>query len=487
MSIDGCIDVAIVGAGASGLMAACAASGGGGSAASGAGASAASGAGGTVAPGGVGVSGGGRLSVVVFERNERPGRKLSITGKGRCNITNNAEKEQFMRNIPGNGKFLFSAFSKMSNMDIVSFFERNGVGVALERGDRFFTRSGSAREVTDALVRVAERQGARIVCGARVASVGAAGRDGAVRGRDGAAVRNGAPLCDEAAGRDGAAGLNGASDDSVFTIKMSNGRAFQARCVILATGGVSYPATGSTGDGYKLAEGLGHSVVNPRPSLVPLETAETWPYDLTGLTLKNVSLKLFSPDGKKLFSKLGEMLFTHFGVSGPLVLSGSRALLDYGFSGCTARIDLKPGLSDEKLRARISRDMELFSRKGLKNAMTELLPSRMIPVVIDCAGLSPEQRADSIGKAGVAKLSEALKGLPLTIKSPRPMSEAIVTAGGVRINEINPATMESKIVPGLFFCGELIDVDAYTGGFNLSIAFATGHVAGTNAHAKSRS
>jgi len=322
--------------------------------------------------------------------------------------------------------------------------------------------------VTDTLIGVAERRGARIECGARVLSVAPFGPP-----NGGAAPQPQQPQPPQA--------QQAQPQQAAFEVRLKNGRVICARIVILATGGVSYPATGSTGDGYRFAEGFGHTIVNPRPSLVPLETIETWPCELTGLSLKNVNLKFFSPDGKKLFSKLGEMLFTHFGVSGPLVLSGSRALLDYGFSGCTARIDLKPGLSDEKLRARISRDMELFSKKSLKNAMTELLPARLIPVVINNAGLLPEQRADTIGKTGIAKLSETLKGLPLTIKSPRPMSEAIVTAGGVRIDEINPATMESKLAPGLYFCGEMIDVDAYTGGFNLSIAFATGHVAGASA------
>ena len=420
---DSYADVAVIGAGASGLMAANAAA--------------------AQKPAGV----------VIFERNGRAGRKLSITGKGRCNITNNAEKEQFMRNIPGNGNFLFSAFSKMSNRDIVSFFERNGVGVTLERGDRFFTKSGSAREVTDMLVGMAEDRGVNIVFNARVASVKPA------ISADADVLRR-------------------------FEIKLADGRIFFARSVILATGGITYPSTGSTGDGYRFAEGFGHSISQPRPSLVPLETVETWPYGLTGLSLKNVTLKLYSPDGGKVFSKLGEMLFTHFGVSGPLVLSGSRALLDYGFKGCTAKIDLKPGLSDEKLRARIARDFQLYSKKSLRNAMADLLPARLIPVVIAEAGLVPETRADTVGKAGAAKLSEVLKGLKLTIKAPRPASEAIVTAGGVRTAEINPSTMESKLTPGLYFCGELIDVDAYTGGFNLSIAFATGHVAGTSARSR---
>ena len=466
-------DVAIVGAGAAGLMAAYAAS---------------------AAPGAR------RLRVTVFERNDRPGRKLSITGKGRCNITNSAEKEQFMRNIPGNGKFLFSAFSKMSNNDIVSFFNRVGVETTLERGGRYFTKSGSAREVTDKLVCAAESNGANILCGARVMSIrltapAAAATTApatAATSPAGPAAAN-APAATAPAATTAPATAAPASHAFVtvpadgagrrFALRLKDGRTAYANCVILATGGVTYPSTGSTGDGYKFAAAFGHTIIAPRPSLVPLETVEQWPSRLSGLTLKNVSLSLYSPGGKKLFSKLGEMLFTHFGVSGPLVLSGSRALLDCGFAGCAAKIDLKPGLSDEKLRARIARDFEFYAKKQLANAMADLLPARLIPVVIEYAGLEPALRADRAGAAGVAKLSETLKNLPLSISAARPPDEAIVTAGGVRTDEINPAAMESKIVPDLYFCGELIDVDAYTGGFNLSIAFATGHVAGFSAAA----
>ena len=450
-------DVAIVGAGAAGLMAACAA------------------AGSRDAAG---------LKIVLLERNDRPGRKLSITGKGRCNITNSAEKEQFMRNIPGNGKFLFSVFSKMSNTDIVAFFEHIGVGVVLERGGRYFTKSGDAREVTDALAGTAGERGARLMCGVRVVSVKSArgidgndGNDKTFAERDGDlafyAITDGA----QAFSKDGVA----RSGAYRFILTFKNNQKLLARSVIIATGGIAYPATGSTGDGYGFAESFGHAIITPRPSLVPLETYEDWPRGLTGLTLKNITLRMYSPDGRKLFSGLGELLFTHFGVSGPLVLSASRAMLDTGYTGCVAKIDLKPGLSDEKLKARITRDFTVYAKKRLKNAMIDLMPARLIPIVIFNAGLDPENRADAIGKAGIAKISEAMKGLALTISAPRPPSEAIITAGGVKTDEINPATMESKLTPGLFFCGEVIDVDAYTGGYNLTIAFATGHTAGINA------
>ena len=450
--------VAIVGAGASGLMAA----------------NEAAAAAATVA------------SVVIFERNDRPGVKLSITGKGRCNITNNAEKEQFMLNIPGNGKFLFSAFSKMSNRDIVAFFEKIGVGVALERGGRYFTKNGSAREVTGALVRRAERLGARFIYNARIKDIQICENGGVRASNDGCGVRASGDMEAMHVSGDGC-GVHASGDGCGayrFRLTAHDGRVAYARSVVIATGGIAYPSTGSTGDGYTLAGGLGHAIVAPRPSLTPLETYETWPAELSGLSLRNVTLSLYSRDGKKLFSKLGEMLLTHFGISGPLVLSGSRALLDHGFPGCVARIDLKPGLSDEKLCARITRDFSFYAKKQLINAMADLTPRSLIPVIIREAGLDPNQRADLAGKAGVAKLSEAMKGLKLTIRAARPASEAIATAGGVKTTEINPSTMESKIVPGLYFCGELIDVDAYTGGFNLSIAFATGHVAGKSAAAR---
>ena len=421
------IDVAVVGAGASGLMAACAAS---------------------------EYAGNRKISVVLLERNDKPGRKLSLTGKGRCNITNNAEKEQFMLNIPGNGKFLFSALSRFSNRDIVAFFEQIGVGVTLERGGRYFAKSGVAREVSDSLARRVALNGATIRCGCRIVSV------------------EKSPHC--------VTDIRGGALYP-FLLKTAEGREIYSRTVIVATGGISYPATGSTGDGYGFAERFGHTVIAPRPSLVPLETCETWPGDLAGLTLKNVTLRLFTRDGKKVFSKLGEMLFTHFGISGPLVLSGSRALLECGFAGSEARIDLKPGLSDEKLQARINRDFALYSKKRLKNSMDDLLPSRLISVIIAEAGLDPETRTDCVGKAGIAKLSETMKGLKLKIKASRPASESIVTAGGVKTSEINPSSMESRLVPGLFFCGELIDVDAYTGGFNLTIAFSTGRLSGVSA------
>jgi predicted Rossmann fold flavoprotein len=265
-----------------------------------------------------------------------------------------------------------------------------------------------------------------------------------------------------------------------YELSCGNVSAF-SKVLIIATGGMSYPLTGSTGDGYRFAESLGHSIIDPEPSLVPLETYETWPCAAAGLSLKNVTLKLLSPDRKKVFEEMGEMLFTHFGISGPLVLSGSRHIMDYGFNGCHASIDLKPALSEEKLYARLTRDFEMYSRKILKNSLGDLLPSKLIPVIIGHSGIEENTPVNGIEKEKRMAIVKLLKNLELRIKRSRPIDEAIVTSGGVCVDEINPSTMESKISPGVYFCGEVLDVDAYTGGFNLSIAFATGRLAGISA------
>ncbi|MDR1060109.1 MAG: NAD(P)/FAD-dependent oxidoreductase [Clostridiales bacterium] len=465
-------DIAIIGAGASGLMAACFAA---------------------VSP----------FKVVAIERNGAAGKKLSITGKGRCNIANSADLQATMRNIPGNGKFMYSAFHAMPAAGVIAFFEGLGVKAALERGGRYFTQSGDARDVTRALCGRAASAGAEILCGARVESIevagggvaggeagsatggedaaggepyfllrlgGGEGAGAGNRGGEGAGGRGGA----DAGNRGGAGGRSGAAGPAGLV---------RARRVIIATGGLSYPRTGSTGDGYRLAAALGHAIVPPQPSLVPLETAEEWPRGLSGLTLRNVGLKLFDQRGGQRFKALGEMLFTHFGISGPMVLSGSRQLLGCGFAGCAARIDLKPGLTREKLRDRIARDFDMYRKKRLRGALCDLMPRALIPVAIASAGMDAEAPVAAIGKSGVNALADAVKALPLTISGARPIDEAIVTAGGVRTPEINPSTMESKIRRGLYFCGEVIDVDAYTGGFNLSIAFSTGCLAGRSAAA----
>lgn len=268
------------------------------------------------------------------------------------------------------------------------------------------------------------------------------------------------------------------SGNKVTEVVLSNGKIFQCDSVILATGGVSYPGTGSTGEGHIIAKNLGHTVTDLKPSLVPLITKEKWVKSAQGLSLKNVSITLFNKQDSKIYSDFGEMLFTHFGVSGPLILSCSRHILEYNYKGIKLVIDLKPALSIEKLDERIQRDFEKYSRKQFKNSLGDLLPNKLIPVIIELSGIDPEKHVNQIKKEERMKLVYLLKNLELEIIGSRPIAEAIVTAGGISINEINPRTMESKIIKGLFFAGEIIDVDAYTGGFNLTIAFSTGYLAG---------
>ncbi|MCX7771952.1 MAG: NAD(P)/FAD-dependent oxidoreductase [Clostridia bacterium] len=383
-------------------------------------------------------------SVLVFERNKRAGKKLLITGKGRCNITNNCPMEELLQNIPGNGRFLYSTLNKFNNYDIMDFFEANGVPIRTERGNRVFPESDRSFDVVDALMRYAQKEGARFLYTSRVREIVA--ENGQVKG-----------------------------------VKLDNNDFYELDSVILATGGLSYQATGSTGDGYRLAQALGHTVTELKPSLVPLETKEKWVTELQGLALKNVGLSVFDASGHKVYEDIGEMLFTHFGVSGPMVLSCSRHILDCGFTGSTLSIDLKPALDEETLDNRIQRDFTKYSRKQFVNALDELLPKSMIPVFVSLTGISPEKPVHQITKAERRDIVTLLKNLKLTVSKARPIDEAIVTAGGVNIKEINPSTMESKIIKGLYFAGELIDVDAYTGGFNLTIAFSTGYTAGTNA------
>ena len=381
-------------------------------------------------------------SVVLLEKMKRAGKKMLITGKGRCNITNVAEVPELIKNIPGNGKFLNSCIRAFDNEDVQYFFNGIEVPTKVERGGRVFPVSDKAADVVDAMVLQLHELGVKLYTEVKVSEI-------LVQG------------------------------NKAVGVKTDDGQKFEAEAVILATGGSSYPGTGSTGDGYKMADKIGHKVVTPLPALVPLELEEEWVKDLQGLSLRNVRVTLFA-DEKKITDIFGEMLFTHFGVSGPIILSLSRKtaqLLDED-SFVELMIDLKPALTFEQLDARVLRDFEKYQRKEMKNALKDLLPGRLIPPVLDGAYIEPDRMVNSITKEERHRLINVLKGLLVTVTKTRPIAEAIVTAGGVDVKEINPKTMESKLIKNLYFAGEVVDVDAYTGGYNLQAAFSMGAAAG---------
>ena len=379
--------------------------------------------------------------VTIFEKMRLPGKKIMITGKGRCNITNACEIPEFIKNIPGNGRFLNSALHRFTNDDIVLLLESHGLQTKVERGGRIFPVSDKAKDVVDTLVKIFTEAGGKLQLDTKVIEILA--KDGQVTG-----------------------------------VKTISG-VYPADAVILAAGGASYPGTGSDGGGAKLAAKLGHKIVPLRPSLVPLESDYPYVDDLQGLSLRNVQGTL-TADGEKIGSEFGEMLFTHFGVSGPIILALSNLAAKALEEGkeVELHIDLKPALSEEKLDARIQRDFTQYSKKQLANGMKDLLPQRLIPVVCDMAYLDEEKFINQISREERHRLLAALKNFCVPITSTRPLAEAIVTAGGVSVKEINPKTMESKLIRGLHFAGEVMDVDGYTGGYNLQAAFSSGHAAG---------
>lgn len=381
-------------------------------------------------------------AVTLLEKMKRPGRKMMITGKGRCNITNAADVPEIIRNIHGNGAFLNSSMRAFDNQDVMEFFRQQGVPVKVERGNRVFPVSDKAQDVVNAMVHRLHELDVRIELEMPVADI----------------------LLQE--GR-------------VAGVRTKSGAHYKADAVILAVGGASYPGTGSTGDGYEMSKKLGHTVVPLRPSLVPLETEEEWVKDVQGLSLRNVRATLLA-GGEKVQEMFGEMMFTHFGVTGPIILSMSRRAAKCLAEGkfVELELNLKPALTPEKLDARIQRDFEQHIRKSLKNGLLDLLPHKLIEPVLDCAYLDPEKPVHQVTAEERHRLAETLQHLTLTITKTRPLAEAIVTAGGVSVREINPKTMESKLVPGLYFAGEVVDVDAYTGGYNLQAAFSMGNAAG---------
>ena len=392
-------------------------------------------------------------NVKLLEKMNSIGKKLLITGKGRCNITNSADINEFIKNVPGNGMFLYSVFNRFTNLDLIEFFNQLGLETKEERGERIFPKTDRSVDVLEALKKKLKIEDVEIIANIKVKNI----------------------LVDEN------------KVIGVIAEKNQKEQKIFADKVIIATGGKSYPLTGSTGDGYELAKRLGHTIEEIKPSLIPLETYDSCVKDLQGLSLKNINIKLIDiSNNKEIYNEFGEMLFTHFGVSGPVILSASAHLLRYKNLAELLKkekiklyIDLKPALSDEKLDLRIQRDFEKVKNKYFKNSLNELLPKKIIDVIIKKSEIDTKKQINQVTKQERLRLVQLLKNFDITIKGFRPIEEAIITSGGVNIKEINPSTMESKIIKGMFFAGEIIDVDAYTGGFNLQIAFSTGFVAGS--------
>ncbi|MGN0526628.1 MAG: NAD(P)/FAD-dependent oxidoreductase [Acutalibacteraceae bacterium] len=407
------MDVIVIGGGAAGLMAA-----------------------GTVAKRG--------LSVTLFERNDKLARKVAITGKGRCNVTNACPLlNDLISNVPVNGRFLYGAFSRFGTDDTMDFFEELGVPLKIERGNRVFPVSDKALDIVDALNKYITVNGVKRKQG-RVTEL--IFEDGKVKG-----------------------------------CVTEDGKKFYADNVIIATGGMSYPSTGSTGDGYKLAKSAGHTVTDLKPSLVPLECHEGWCTDAQGLSLRNVEIRVEDTKNyKEVYKDFGEMLFTHFGVSGPMILSASSHMRNMEKGRYVIHIDFKPALTYEQLDKRLQRDLSECSNKNLYNTLSLMLPRKMIPIVVKLSGLNGNIKSNQVTKEMRGALVDLLKDIRLTVTDFRPIDEAIITSGGIPVSEIDPKTMKSKICDGLYFAGEVIDVDAYTGGFNLQIAFSTGHLAGSS-------
>ena len=394
--------------------------------------------------------------VIILEKNDRLGKKLLITGKGRCNITSSLNIEEFIKNTPGNGMFLYSAFKKFNNLDIINFLKEEGLEVKEERGNRIFPVTNKAQSVLDCFKKELKKNKVEIYLGKRVTKILTENLEN--------------------------------YKEKIIGVELESKEKIYADKIVLATGGRSYSATGSNGDGYKLAKALGHTITDIRASIVPLEADKRICQSMQGLALKNVKIQIKDIEkNKKIYEDFGEMMFTHFGVSGPTILSSSAHLLRYKDvdnlmknGNIVLSIDLKPALTTEKLDERILRDFSEEKNKEFKNSLDKLLPKKMIPVIIELSGINPDKKVNEITKKERQKLVEILKKLEIKIDGFRSIEEAIITSGGINIKEINPKTMESKQIKGLYFAGEIIDVDAYTGGFNLQIAYSTGYTAGLN-------
>ena len=380
--------------------------------------------------------------VILLEKMNMVGKKMGITGKGRCNITNSADISDFIKNTPGNGKFLYGAYERFSNVDLLALLHEWGLKTKVERGGRVFPESDSALEVRNLFMKMLKKYNVTVHLNEAVTKI--------------------------------------VTKDNVVTGVITTKESYACEAVIIATGGASYPLTGSTGDGYRLAEGVGHSITDIRPSLVPIVTEESWVKDIMGLSLRNVEVSIVSK-GKVQAKMFGEMMFTHFGVTGPTILSLShtvgKLLRKKKTAPIAVSINLKPALTAEVLDKRLQKDFDLYSKKQLANGMKDLLPSNLIHIIISLAKLDPAKPINQITKEERQQLCHVLQHMTLTVKGLRPVEEAIVTAGGISLKEFNPKTMESKLVKGLYGAGEVLDIDAFTGGYNLQAAFSTGYVA----------
>lgn len=381
--------------------------------------------------------------VVLLEKQHRLGRKLLITGKGRCNITNDCDVEELIENVPTNGKFLYSAFYTFTNYDTISMFNSLGLETKTERGKRVFPKSDKALDVVKALEKQLKHKNIKIILNAKVNKILA-------------------------------------KDNKIEKVIYNNNEVIKCDSVILATGGLSYPLTGSTGDGYKFASSLGHTIISPKPSLIGIEVEEEFVKNLERLVLKNVAITVFDSKNKKIYNDFGELEFTKYGLDGPIIKSASCKMKDISKDNYKIILDLKPALDEDKLDKRITKDFGKYSNKNFENSLDDLLPKKLIPIIVELSGIPRYLKVNQISKKDRLNLVYLLKNLTFKVKKYRPIDEAIVTSGGIKVSEINSSTMESKIIKNLFFAGEIIDVDAYTGGFNLQIAYSTAYLAGIN-------
>ena len=381
--------------------------------------------------------------VILLEKQHRLGRKLLITGKGRCNITNDCDVEELIENVPTNGKFLYSAFYTFTNYDAMNMFNSLGLEIKTERGKRVFPKSDKALDVVKAFEKLVNSKKVKVILNAKVNKVVA-------------------------------------KDSKIEKVIYNNNQEIKCDSVIVATGGMSYPLTGSTGDGYKFASSLGHTIISPKPSLIGIEVQESFVKNLEKLSLRNVAITVLNSKNKKVYDDFGELEFTKNGLDGPIIKSASCRMKDTSKENYKIILDLKPALDEEKLDKRIIRDFEKYINKDFENSLSDLLPKKLIPIIVELSEIPKHLKVNQISKKQRLHLVHLLKNITFTVKRYRPIEEAIVTSGGIKVSEINASTMESKLIKNLFFAGEVIDVDAYTGGFNLQIAYSTAYLAGTN-------